>query len=354
MRRASFRRRIEAAWYDPPSVATTLLAPLGWLYGAVMAVRRAAYRAGLLPSFLLPVPVIVVGNITVGGTGKTPVVAWLVGEARALGFRPGIVSRGYGGRVGRGPRRVMLGDEAAVVGDEPLLLARETAVPVCVGSDRVAAARSLVAAGCDLIVADDGLQHLRLGRDAEVVVVDGARLSGNGRLLPAGPLREPWSRLGRVDMVLVNGPPAREPHWPAPGLCHGFSLVPGDAEQFAGAGRRPLASFAGQRVYALAGIGNPDRFRRTLAAGGLQPELLGVDDHGRAGKAELARATSAPLLMTMKDAVKYGPGDRPPGAEWWQVPVRLEPTAEARAALLQLLQRCRGKVRPGAGGDGGR
>jgi tetraacyldisaccharide 4'-kinase len=217
----------------------------------------------------------------------------------------------------------------------------------------VAAAQALVAAGCDLIVADDGLQHLRLGRDAEVVVVDGARLSGNGRLLPAGPLREPWSRLARVDLVLVNGGVAREPQWPDPGRVHGFALVPGDAEQFAGEGRRPLASFAGQRVYALAGIGNPDRFRRTLAADGLQPELLAVDDHGRAGGQELARATGAPLLMTMKDAVKYGPADRPAGAEWWQVPVRLEPSPGARDALLGLLQGClegRGAGPAAAGG----
>lgn len=350
MRRPSLRRRIEAAWYDTPSPAAALLAPLGWVYGVVMAARRLAYRLGVLRSFRLPVPVIVVGNITAGGTGKTPVVAWLVGEAQALGFRPGIVSRGYGGTAGRGPRRVVADDAAAVVGDEPLLLARQTCVPVCVGSDRVAAARALVAAGCDLIVADDGLQHLRLGRDAEVAVVDGARLAGNGRLLPAGPLREPWSRLAGVDLVLVNGSVVREPHWPALARCHGFSLVPGDAEQFAGGGRRRLASFAGGRVYALAGIGNPDRFRRTLAAEGLQPALLAVDDHGRAGPEELARAAGAPLLMTMKDAVKYSPADRPAGAEWWQVPVRLEPSPHARDALLHLLQRCRGGREAGAGG----
>jgi tetraacyldisaccharide 4'-kinase len=183
------------------------------------------------------------------------------------------------------------------------------------------------------------------------VVVDGERLAGNGRLLPAGPLREPWSRLAGVDLVLVNGAPVREPHWPVPALCHGFALVPGDAEQFAGAGQQPLASFAGRRVYALAGIGNPERFRRTLAAEGLQPELLAVDDHGRAGADELARATGMPLLMTMKDAVKYAPGDRPAGAEWWQVPVRLEPSPTARAALLGLLQRCR-REGAGAGGEG--
>jgi tetraacyldisaccharide 4'-kinase len=351
MRRPSLRRRVEAAWYDTPSPAAALLAPLGWVYGAVMAVRRLAYRLGVLPSFRVPVPVIVVGNITAGGTGKTPVVAWLVGEAQSLGFRPGIVSRGYGGTAGRGPRRVAADAAAAETGDEPLLLARQTAVPVCIGSDRVAAAQALVAAGCDLIVADDGLQHLRLRRDAEVVVVDGARLAGNGRRLPAGPLREPWSRLASVDLVLVNGAAAREPHFPVPALCHGFALVPGDAEQFAGAGRRPLASFAGRRVYALAGIGNPERFRRTLAAEGLQPELLAVDDHGRAGGDELARATGMPLLMTMKDAVKYAPADRPAGAEWWQVPVRLEPSPAARAALLRLLQRCR-REGAGAGGDG--
>lgn len=331
-----------------------MLAPLGWLYGAIIGVRRLAYRLGWLPSQGLPVPVIVVGNITAGGTGKTPVVAWLVAEALALGFRPGIVSRGYGGRAGRGPRRVTAGDPAAVVGDEPLLLARQSGVPVCIGSNRVAAGRDLVAAGCDLIVADDGLQHLGLRRDAEVVVVDGARLAGNGRLLPAGPLRESWSRLAGVDLVLVNGPAAPPVRWPEPGRCHGFVLVPGDAEQFAGTGRRPLASFAGQRVYALAGIGNPERFRRMLAAAGLRPDLLAVDDHGRAPLRELAEATGAPLLMTAKDAVKYAPDDRPAGAEWWQVPVRLEPSPGARAALVRLLQRCRADQAAGHGSGGGR
>jgi tetraacyldisaccharide 4'-kinase len=339
MRQPSLRRRIEAAWYDPSSAAGVLLAPLGWLYGAVIALRRGAYRLGWLRTVRIPVPVIVVGNITAGGTGKTPVVAWLVAEAQARGLRPGIVSRGYGGTVGRGPRLVAPSDAAAVVGDEPLLLARQTGVPVCVGSDRVTAAGVLATAGCDLIVADDGLQHLRLGREVEVVVVDGARLDGNGRRLPAGPLREAWSRLSRVDAVLVNGTVTRGIRWPDPARCHGFELEPGEAEQFAGDGRRPLASFAGRRVYALAGIGNPDRFCRTLAAAGLRPELLPVDDHGRAAPGILAQAVDAPLLMTMKDAVKYMPVDRPPGADWWQVPVRLVPSPEARHCVDRLLQR---------------
>jgi tetraacyldisaccharide 4'-kinase len=307
-----------------------------------MRLRQLAYRAGVLRTRRLPVPVIVVGNVTVGGTGKTPVVAWLAGEALALGLRPGIISRGYGGSAGRGPRLVAPGDVAEAVGDEPLLLSRLTGVPVCVGSDRVACGMALVAAGCNLVVADDGLQHLRLGRDAEVAVVDGMRLAGNGRLLPAGPLREPWARLGQVDLVLVNGGAgARAGAWPEPGRCHGFDLEPGDAEQFAGTCRRPLASFEGRRVYALAGIGNPERFRRMLAACGLRPELLAVDDHGRASAADLALACDAPLLMTAKDAVKYSPGDRPAAAEWWQVPVRVVAGAPARAAVDSILQRCR-------------
>jgi tetraacyldisaccharide 4'-kinase len=347
MRPRSLRRRVEATWYGK-SRAALVLAPLAWLYGGLVGLRRSAYRLGILRIHRLPVPVIVVGNISVGGTGKTPVVAWLVGEALAMGFRPGIVSRGYGSSAGRGPRLVTPADTAVAVGDEPLLLARTTGVPVCVGTDRVAGARALVAADCNLVVADDGLQHLGLGRDVEVAVVDGARLAGNARLLPAGPLREPWSRLGHVDLVLVNGSLAREDEvqWPDPGRCHRFELEPGDVDPLAGGSSRPLASFAGQRVYALAGIGNPERFRNMLAAHGLQPELLAVDDHGRASPEDLARACDAPLLMTAKDAVKYAASDRPPGAGWWQVKVHIAAPAPARAAVASLLRRCQGASDP--------
>jgi tetraacyldisaccharide 4'-kinase len=341
MRRPSLRRRIEAAWYgDPPG--TAWLAPLGALYAGTMALRRHAYAAGVLRTERLPVPVIVVGNLTVGGTGKTPVVGWVVERARACGFRPGIVARGYGGRVGAGPHRVQAGDPASLVGDEPLLHARGTGAPVAVGADRPAAARLLVAAGCDLVIADDGLQHLALGRDRELVVVDGERGAGNGRVLPAGPLREPWSRLAASDLVLVNGGGERAVTWPAGVAPERIDLVADTADAFGGGARVPLAQFAGRTVRALAGIGNPARFHRLLAAHGLRVEPVMVDDHGRAAPADLAG--SAPLLMTAKDAVKYAPADRPAGADWWVVPVAVRASAGAAAGLDRLLA----GLRPGA------
>jgi tetraacyldisaccharide 4'-kinase len=345
MRRPSLRRRIEAAWYgDPPGAAW--LAPLAALYAGAMALRRRAYAAGVLRTERLPVPVIVVGNLATGGTGKTPVVGWVVDRARSRGFRPGIVARGYGGRVGAGPRRVQPGDPAALVGDEPLLHARGTGVPVAVGADRPAAARLLLEAGCDLVVADDGLQHLALGRDRELVVVDGERGAGNGRVLPAGPLREPWARLATSDLVLVNGGGAREPAWP-PGVTPArFDLVADAAAPFGGGPPVPLAQFAGQDVRALAGIGNPARFHRLLADHGLRVVPVPVDDHGRAAPADLAG--NAPLLMTAKDAVKYGPADRPAGAGWWVVPVTFRASAEAEAGLDRLLA----GLRPGAAHQG--
>ena len=194
---------------------TVLLIPISWLYRIVAAARRALYTIGILRGIRLPVPVIIVGNISVGGTGKTPLVLWLVERLRAAGFMPGIVSRGYipsgamsGARAGsREPRAVGVKDDAALCGDEPVLLARRSACPVWIGADRVAVARALLAAHpqCNVIVSDDGLQHYRLARDAEIAVVDGARGHGNGLLLPAGPLREPPSRLHGVDAVVIRG-----------------------------------------------------------------------------------------------------------------------------------------------------
>ncbi|MHB1292307.1 MAG: tetraacyldisaccharide 4'-kinase, partial [Sulfuricella sp.] len=183
-----------------------VLLPLSILFGLVAALRRVLYRAGLLRAIRLPVPVIVVGNISVGGTGKTPLVLWLADFLRQQGYHPGIVSRGYGGGT-QGVVAVDIRSDPAVVGDEPLLLARKSACPVWVGRDRVAAGNALLRAHteCDVLVSDDGLQHYRLGRDLEIVVVDGERKFGNGLLLPAGPLREGVSHLRSVDAVVVNG-----------------------------------------------------------------------------------------------------------------------------------------------------
>jgi tetraacyldisaccharide 4'-kinase len=280
----------------------------------------------------------VVGNICVGGTGKTPLVIWLIGQLRAAGLNPGVVMRGYGGRAGQGGpvQRVQADSSPAQVGDEALLIQQRTGAPVVVGRDRVAAARQLAHARVDVIVADDGLQHLRLGRDFEIAVMDAARGLGNGYLLPAGPLREPGSRLSSVGAVVVNGE----------GSCRG---VPADVRQvfamrlvgeqlhaLSGAGVvQPLASFRGRQVHALAGIGNPERFYALLRAAGLEPITHSFPDHHMYRAGQLEFGDGLPLLMTEKDAVKcrgFAAPDR------WYLPIEASFMPEQAAALLAQMQ----------------
>lgn len=323
MSEAVLARRIERLWYGG-SWAATLLAPFAWLFALAVVARRAAYRRGWIARVRLLVPVIVVGNITVGGTGKTPVTEWLVRQLQAAGLRPGIVSRGYGGQPQTEPVRVTRNSTAAEVGDEPLLLARRTGVPVCVCVDRVRAAERLVQDGVGVIVADDGLQHYRLARDVEIVVVDGERGFGNARLLPAGPLREPLSRLAEADVVLVNG---------GGGQVRGerFVLSGSAAVNLANGETRPLASFAGQRAWAVAGIGNPRRFYESLRAAGIEAEPVAVADHGTVDLAALHRTGAQPVLMTEKDAVKYRRTDHPSA---WIVPVEVQMPPEVGDRII--------------------
>ncbi len=314
-------QRLVRWWYEPRLVPFLwLLLPASRLYGALAGLRRAAYRCGLLPAYRLPVPVIVVGNLTVGGSGKTPLVLWLVQRLRESGRRPGIISRGYGGSD-RQVQAVKPTSLWSVVGDEPMLLARRSGVPVFVGRDRVAAGKALLAAhpDCDVIVADDGLQHYRLQRSIELVVFD-ERGDGNGRLLPAGPLREPLRRLLRVGAVVWNGGLPQV-------LPHAAQAVPNFAmklvgEHFVAVGGEPrscsAAAWPGRKVYALAGIGNPQRFFRQLEGLGLQVEAYPFADHHPYCAADLLFAHDGVLLMTEKDAVKcaaYVSG------EAWMLPV---------------------------------
>lgn len=291
-------RLAERLWYDRPAWLALPLLPLAWIYGAVTGVRRWLWRSGWLQSRRLTVPVVVVGNITVGGTGKTPVVEWLGRTLAEAGFRPGIASRGYGGRPGRAPHLVEPGDDPAQVGDEPLMLRRSTGLPVCVCRDRVAAGQRLVAEGVDVVIADDGLQHYRLARDLEIMVVDGERRSGNGWLLPAGPLREPAERRETVDVVLVNG------GRPMPGEL-AFQVGIAGLVALDGRERASLSELAGTTVRVVAGIGNPGRFVAALSAAGLSPVLVPVPDHGRVDLQALCRESDRPIIMTAKDAVKY-------------------------------------------------
>jgi len=277
----------------------------------------------------------VVGNLTVGGTGKTPLVIWLAGELRARGLKVGIVSRGYG-RRSRGPRRVRSDSPWEEVGDEPLLLSRRTGCAVAVGEDRLAAARLLVADGVDVILSDDGLQHLRLARDFEILVIDGTRGFGRGRLLPAGPLREPASRALAVDYLVVNGPAESVPPSATlqgpPGRIATMHLALGAAHRVDGAGEsRPLASFAGAPVHAVAAIGNPARFFESLAAHGLHLIAHAFADHHPFARGELDFPDDLPILMTEKDAMRCAAFATP---GMWYVPVDAKLEAAGAAQLL--------------------
>ena len=315
-------------WYAPDPLGA-LLAPLGWGVALFTVLRRAAYRAGLRRSWQVGCPVVVVGNLAVGGTGKTPLVIAMAKLLSQRGLRVGIVCRGYRGSASRWPRQVRPDGDPARVGDEAVLLARRAGVPVAAGPNRIAGARILVRRSkCDVILSDDGLQHLRLARDVEIVVVDGVRRHGNGRCMPAGPLREPLSRLGSVDLVVVNGE-AREGEL-------GMRLATGEAVSLAGGeAGRPLDSFRGAPVHAVCGIGHPERFFRTLEAHGLTIVRHPFPDHHPFSEEEIRFAGDAPVLMTEKDAVKC---ERFADARHWCVPVEAELSGALQARLLAVLR----------------
>lgn len=291
---------LEKQWYRL-SLWQLILLPLSMLFRLLSFLRRVAYRLGWLPSERLPVPVVVVGNISVGGTGKTPLVLWLTRFLRQQGLRPGIVSRGYGGSSAV-PQPACPDSDATRVGDEPVLLAAKSGCPVWVGRDRVAAGRALLSAHpeCDVIVSDDGLQHYRLRRDAEVVVVDGQRRFGNGCLLPAGPLREGTWRLRSVDAVVVNG--GGEVAGAAP--QYEMRLHGGTLRNLRSGDILDAAGLAGKKIHAVAGIGHPQRFFDHLRGLGLEFEAHAFPDHYVYGPADLDWHDAAVVLMTEKDAVK--------------------------------------------------
>ncbi|HVI56365.1 MAG TPA: tetraacyldisaccharide 4'-kinase [Luteibacter sp.] len=303
---ASLQRR----WYGggTPPLWTR---PLEALYRSVVRRRAEGFRKHPSSVVRLSVPVVVVGNITIGGTGKTPLIVALAAAMSARGFVPGVVSRGYGGSE-RGPYLLGGQDDPAIVGDEPSLI-RQSGVPVAIGRGRPEAAQLLVDAGCDLILADDGLQHHRLGRDVEICVIDGERRLGNGHLLPAGPLREPASRLDEVDFVVVNGG--------TPGAGEiGMTLEGGVAINMADPSlAAPLTEFAGRPAHAVAGIGNPARFFGSLAAQGIAVDGHPFADHHAFTRDDFTFADGCPVLMTDKDAVKCRDFAR---SNWWRVPVR--------------------------------
>lgn len=295
-----------------------LLMPVSWLFGAIVNLRRYLYKSGWLKSDRLGVPVVVVGNINVGGTGKTPLVIWLVEQLKHAGYHPGVISRGYGGNI-RQVVEVFPDSSPSEAGDEPVLIAARTRCPVFIGADRIAAGECLLAAypECNVIVSDDGLQHYRMYRDIEIAVYDGAIGFGNGELLPAGPLREPLSRLDTVDALVRNGPVSKvsvkehdafEMRLDASGF---YNLA--DTQK-----KSQPQDFSQQRILAIAGIGNPQRFFNQLSRMGLQFEKRAFSDHYQYQAGDFEHIEAGAVLMTEKDAVKCRAFARP---DFWVMPV---------------------------------
>lgn len=336
----SLESTLTRAWLRRGPLACALL-PVSLLFRGMSGIRSGLYRAGIFQSERLPVPVIVVGNIFIGGTGKTPLTIWLAQALREAGFTPGVISRGHGGK-GEAPREVTGASSAADVGDEPLLIAARAGCPVMVARARVDAGRALLAAhpGVDVIIADDGLQHYALGRDIEIVLFDG-RGVGNGWLLPAGPLREPASR--RRDFTVVNAPQLTpELARAVGGAPFRMQLAGGYAERLLDARERAaLPQLAGKRIAAAAGIGNPGRFFAMLRGAGLAFDELPLPDHHDFLDNPFAGIDADVILITEKDAVKCRQIENLKNdPRLWVVPV----AAQIDAALAeQIVEKCRGR-----------
>ena len=321
-------KRLEDCWYQRCSWLL-LLTPVALVYCGLVRLRRWFYRVGWLAGHRLPVPVVIVGNLTVGGTGKTPLVIWLVDFLKAAGYRPGVIACGYRGKARDWPQTVQADSDPMELGDEAVLLAGRCECPVVVGPDRVTAARALLeTSDCDLIVCDDGLQHYALERDVEIVVIDGERRFGNGWCLPAGPLREPPTRLTKVDLTVVNGPES------LPGEYSMTLRVERANNLETGHGSRSLADFGHGSVHAIAGIGNPERFFTSLRQAGVLFEKHVFPDHHLYSVQELAFDDGRPLVMTEKDAVKCRTFAL---ANSWYVPVTIEMSAEFGIRVLELI-----------------
>lgn len=335
------RQLANFCWYRRSPLCLLLL-PLAAVYGAIIRLRRWAYRFGLVSVWRAPLPVIVVGNLTVGGTGKSPLVIWLTQQMQQKGIRVGVVSRGYGARLHAAATLVTVTSDAAEVGDEPLMILLRTAAPVAVARQRKLAVQELLRHHqLDLIIADDGLQHYGLARDFELLVIDGQRHFGNGLLLPAGPLREWVGRLKEADALVVNG-----------GACNSDDLAGALAMELKFSSAVNLVSgelkvVAGlQDGVAIAGIGNPERFFNLLRTAGVRlQECVPFADHQPYRLEDLASLTTGaqPLLMTEKDAVKCRRFAKP---NWWYLPVEVEFADGVGEALFEKILR---RVSDGSG-----
>ncbi|HIG65775.1 MAG TPA: tetraacyldisaccharide 4'-kinase [Methyloprofundus sp.] len=318
---------VEEVWYRDHFIGTWLM-PLSFIFTDIAKFRRWLYKKGYKPVEKLPMPVIIVGNITLGGTGKTPLVIYLVEQLKAAGFKPGVISRGYGGQSTHWPVRVNADSDATLIGDEPLLIAQQTHCPVAVGPVRVESARLLLENDeLDVIISDDGLQHYALYRDIEIVVIDGVRRFGNNFCLPSGPLREPQARIQEVDFVICNGgePEESEILMQLEG-SHALNMQTNE--------RRALAEFKGGNCHALAGIGNPQSFFDLLAQQGISCQTHPFPDHYVYSSKDIGFKSADAIFMTEKDAVKCRSFAT---AQHWYVPVQANVESRFMETLIALL-----------------
>lgn len=319
--------KLEQSWYER-GVLTQILRPVSWLFLCIAMIRRFLYRIQLFKTLKLPVPVIVVGNISVGGTGKTPLVIWIANYLKQAGYKPGIISRGYGGKARQWPQQVRPDADPYIVGDEAVVISRRTGCPMAVGPDRVADSLALLKyADINVIISDDGLQHYALGRTIELAVIDGVRRFGNGFCLPAGPLRELRSRLEKVDFRVTNGVAAQGE---IPMRYHADQAI-----NMENAEQKPINEFKSSTVNAIAGIGNPDRFFNFVRANGIRSNTRAFPDHHLYKAEEIAVPDQEVLLMTEKDAVKC---QRFAKNNWWYVPVEAVLPEDFGVQLINLIE----------------
>lgn len=325
----SFKNSLEYSWYNNNPL-TLALRPLTWVFCGIIFVRRLAYRMGLRKRYHLSVPVIVVGNLSVGGTGKTPVVVHIAQLLKRSGYAPGIISRGYGGKARSWPQQVRPDADPVMVGDEAILISRRSGCPMAVGPNRGLTGELLQKhSGCDIIISDDGLQHYALERDIEIIVIDGMRRFGNGLCLPAGPLREPVARKEKVDFLITNGSALGDEYAMR---YQGEILVNlADSEKTCA-----LGELAGKSVHVLAGIGNPDRFFEHLRRKDLNVIEHRFSDHHLFSADELLFGDDKPMLMTEKDAVKC---QRFATENMWYLPIEIEMNNDFDVQLLNLLEK---------------
>ena len=311
MNKETLQKWANFIWYQDNFIGLCLL-PFSMIFNDIVRFRRYLYRIGLLKKHKLSVPIIIVGNITVGGTGKTPLTIYIIEQLKQLGYRPGVIARGYCGESEQWPQMVGKDSNPEVVGDEPLVIARHSECPIAVGPDRVAAAKLLLQqTDCNVIISDDGLQHYRLERDIEIIVVDGERRFGNGYSLPSGPLREAVSRIREVDFLVCNGGNAEEDEFPM--VVQGnkaINLLSGEQQS--------LDYFKNKKCHAVAGIGNPQRFFSLLDDADISCRQHVFADHHDFAREDLSFEDSSEILMTEKDSVKCAAFVQ---KNYWHIPV---------------------------------